>query len=133
MTVITIVPAGPRDQAIHKEQFAALVSELDALGHEAAVDIGVETRSIPGDVVVYVALRLAERVTDDVLDAIIDRVKATLRNLRRSASGERRHAEIVASDDEIVADIELENDDEQGRASEESAGQPALARRPQSS
>jgi hypothetical protein len=122
MAVITIVPAGRRDQAIHKKQFAALVSEPDALGHEAVVDIGVETRAITGDVVVYVALKLAERVTDDVLDTITDRVKATLRNLRRPASGERRHAVIFAPDDEIVADIELEDDDEQSRGSGESAG-----------
>jgi hypothetical protein len=75
MTRITIVPAGPRDQAMHGEQFAALARALDALGHEPEIDIGVEKRSIAGVVIVYVALRLAERVTDDALDAIIERVK----------------------------------------------------------
>ena len=121
MARITIVPAGPRDQAMHEEQFAALASELDALGHEAEVDVGIEKRSITGAVVVYVALRLAERVTDDALDAIIDRVKATLRNLRRPQSGEKRHAVIFAPDEDILAEVELEDDDEQSRDSGESA------------
>jgi hypothetical protein len=99
---------------MHKDQFAALASALDALGHDANVDVGTEERSITGVVVVYVALRLAERVTDDALDAIIDRVKATLRNLRRPQNGEKRHAVIFAPDEDILAEIELEDDDERG-------------------
>lgn len=110
MTAITIVPAGPRDQAMHETQFAALVGALDELGHDATVDIGLEKRSLAVTVVVYVALRLAERVTDDALDAIIDRVKAALRNLRRPPNGEKRRALIFAPDDEILADIELDDD-----------------------
>jgi hypothetical protein len=105
---------------MHEQQFAALASALEALGHDAEIDIGFERRSITGAVVVYVALRLAERVTDDALDAIIDRVKATLRNLRRPQSGEKRHAVLFAPDEEILAEVELEDDDEHGRCSGES-------------
>lgn len=112
MTDITIVPAGARDKAMHEDQFKALQSALEGLGYEATVDIGIEQRSVPMDVVVYIALKLADHATDGAIHKITEAVKATLRNLRRLANGDKRHAVIFGPDDAVLAEIELEEDDD---------------------
>jgi hypothetical protein len=83
-----IQPAGPRDQAMHKDQYEALRVALEAEGYAATVEIGMEKRGVE-QVVRDLVIHLGE---DAVLSVVIDEVKKYLRNFRRPESGEPRAA-----------------------------------------
>jgi hypothetical protein len=108
MATVLIQPAGPRDQAMHKDQYEALRAALEAEGYEAAVDIGFERRGVE-----QVALDLIIHLGGDVLlDAVVAAVKKYLRNFRRPETGEPRAATIYGPRGEVLCVVELEDDPE---------------------
>jgi hypothetical protein len=107
MTTVLIQPAGPRDQAMHKDQYEALRAALEAEGYAATVDIGIEKRSVE-----HVMIGLAIHVGEDAAaGGIVALVKRYLRNLHRPPSGEPRTATIYGPGGEVLATVELEADD----------------------
>jgi hypothetical protein len=108
MTTILIQPAGPRDQAMHEQQYEELRAALEAEGYTATVDIGLERRGAE-QVIADLAIRIGEGV---VLKVVIDAVTRYLRNFRRPPSGEPRTATIYGPDGDVLATVELEDDAE---------------------
>jgi hypothetical protein len=108
MATVLIQPAGPRDQAMHKDQYEALRAALEADGYEATVDIGFEKRGVE-----QVVLDLVIQLGGDVLlDAVVAAVKKYLRNFRRPETDEPRTATIYGPQGEVLSVVELEDDPE---------------------
>jgi hypothetical protein len=106
MATVLIQPAGPRDQAMHKDQYEALRAALETEGYSATVGIGYERRGAE-QVVRDLVIHLGE---DALLDAVVARVKKYLRNFRRPENGERRTATIYGPRGEVLSVVELEDD-----------------------
>jgi hypothetical protein len=68
-------------------------------------------RCDPLVVVVYVALKLADKVTDDALDSITDRGQANASEPAAPESREKRTAVIFGPDGELLREVELEDQD----------------------
>jgi hypothetical protein len=111
MTRIVIVPAGARHAAMHGEQFNSLAAVLADLGYSASVDIGQERRSIEVIVSTYIGLKILDKLSEDAVDAIVQKVKERLRGLRRPQSGEPRRAVLYGRNDEVLREVELDDED----------------------
>jgi hypothetical protein len=107
MNTVLIQPAGPRDQAMRKDQYEALRAALEALGYSATVDIGLEKRSL-GRAVADLAIHVGE---DAVALGVVHLVKQYLRGFPRQPSGEPRTATIYGAGGKVLATVELEDDD----------------------
>lgn len=107
MTTVLIQPAGPRDQAMHKAHYEALHAALEAEGHHATVELPMEKRSVE-----HVMIELAIHVGEDAAaGGVIALVKRYLRGLRRPPSGESRTATIYGPRGDVLATVELEDDE----------------------
>ena len=106
---------------MHKEQYDSLAGALGDLGHAASVDIGQERRSVEAVVVTYIALKILDKLTEDAIEAIVQKVKERLRGLRRPQTGEPRRAVLYGPDSEVLREVELDDEDKSrppGRASD---------------
>jgi hypothetical protein len=104
VTTILVQPAGPRDQAMHEAQYEQLRVALEALGHNAAVEVPTERRSV-GQVALDLAIRLGE---DAAAGAVVEAIRRTLRGFRRAPSGEPRTATIYGPRGDVLATVELD-------------------------
>ena len=96
---------------MHEEQFSALAAALQDLGYSASVDIGQERRSFEAVVITYIGLKILDKLTEDAIDAIVQKVKERLRGLRRPQTGEPRRVVLYGPNDEVLREVELLDDD----------------------
>jgi hypothetical protein len=111
MTTILIQPAGPRDAAMHEQQYEQLRAALEAEGHSVTVELPIEERGFD-QVALDLAIHLGEAA---VVVVVIDAVKRYLRNFRRPPSGKPRTATIYGPRGDGLATVELEDDAEDPR------------------
>ena len=107
MMSIKIEPAGPRDLAMHQEQYDHLVAALHEAGYAAEVELW-ERRSaelISPDVIIHVG----EAV--EGINVILGLVRRILRGLRRPPSREKRRVIIYGPNGETLAEVELDDDE----------------------
>jgi hypothetical protein len=113
MTTAKIESAGPRDLAMHRDQYDRLVIELQELGFDAEIELwerrgALETAS-------HIIIHLGEfGAAAKGLSDLVPVVRRTLRGPRRPPSGEPREVVIYGPNDEVLATIELDDEDEDG-------------------
>jgi len=113
MTTAKIEPAGPRDLAMHREQYDRLVSELQELGFDAEIELWEQRSAL--QVATHIIIHLSEfGAAAKGLSDLIQVVRRTLRGLRRPPSGEPREVVIYGPNDEVLATVELEGEEEGG-------------------
>jgi hypothetical protein len=110
MADIRIEPAGPRDLAMHREQYDRLIAELQENGYDAEIELW-EYRSHGGispDIIIHVGQAVGAAVSIYNLGQIVRRV---LRGLRRPPSGEPRIVVIYGPNGKELSRVELSDDD----------------------
>lgn len=114
MTTITIVPAGPRDAAMHEGQFALLAAALDGAGFAVVTTTAeppVEWRDFAQGVtgpLTDIVIHVGEDLAAGVLLHVVALVRKYLSGLRRPGNGEpRRYAVIYGPKGEVLSRLEL--------------------------
>jgi hypothetical protein len=114
MTEIKIVPAGPRDAAMHAAQYERLKAALEKQGYIVIVDVGQEVRTGVESVVAEIAIHIGEIIAADGALSLARSVRRFLRGLRKLPAGEPRRAVIYGPRGDVLATIELPEDEDDG-------------------
>lgn len=110
MTTARIEPAGPRDLAMHREQYDRLVGELQELGFDAEIELWEQRGAL--DIASHIIIHLGEfGATAKGLSDLVPVIRRTLRGLRRPQSGEPREVVIYGPNDEVLATVQLDDED----------------------
>ena len=113
MTTARIEPAGARDVAMHREQYDRLVSELQELGFDAEIELWEQRGAL--EIASHIIIHLGEfGAAAKGLSDLVAVVRRTLRGLRRPPSGEPREVVIYGPNEEVLATVELDDEDEAG-------------------
>lgn len=111
MTRVIIEPAGPRDLAMHREQYDRLVAELQENGYDAEIELWEYRSHVPisPDIIIHVG-QAAGAATG--IYNFTQIVRRTLRKLRRPQSGEQRRVVIYGPNEEVLTRVELTDDED---------------------
>jgi hypothetical protein len=112
MTSIKIEPAGPRDFAMHREQFERLASTLREHGYDAEIETLEQRAVLPFSPDILIHIGEAGATAKGIID-LVGIVRRVLRRLRRPPSGEPRRVVIYGPNGEVLRTVELlDNEDD---------------------
>jgi hypothetical protein len=110
MTTAKIEPAGARDLAMHRKQYDQLANELQELGFDAEIELWEQRGAL--EIASHIIIHFGEfGAAAKGLSDLVPVVRRTLRGMRRPPSGEPREVVIYGPNDEVLATVELDDED----------------------
>ena len=112
MARIILEPQGP-DLGFYREQYEALIRDLEGAGYKVVLEPQPETRSLdPVTLGAELVMHLLQHVEDGALDAIVAAILLRLRGWKIGRKGQTRRGVIYGSGGEILREFDLPGDDD---------------------